>query len=291
MKKTVQFVFLTFILLTVGFAQRQLPVVVSTQWLSERMNDTSVVILHVGYSRAEYKLEHIPNSRFLWVNSLSPSIPDLSTEMPSMEEAAAALGTLGVTNASSIILVYSGQTVTITARMMLALSFFGFGKQTALLDGGIEQWKREGRPVTAMIPAVRKSSPRLTADSSVITDAEWIRRNLHSPNVSIVDSRTEQFYRGSGGGILRQGHIKNASNVPFVSLLDSLNRFKSVSELREIFTAANIPNGNTVVTYCHVGQQASLVYCAAKLLGYDAKVYDGSFEDWNVRDESYPVEK
>jgi thiosulfate/3-mercaptopyruvate sulfurtransferase len=29
--------------------------------------------------------------------------------------------------------------------------------------------------------------------------------------------------------------------------------------------------------------QASLLYLAARRLGYDAKIYDGSFEEWSKR--------
>jgi thiosulfate/3-mercaptopyruvate sulfurtransferase len=42
------------------------------------------------------------------------------------------------------------------------------------------------------------------------------------------------------------------------------------------------------VSYCHIGQQASLVWLAARMLGYEARLYDGSFEDWSGR-EDLPV--
>jgi thiosulfate/3-mercaptopyruvate sulfurtransferase len=45
-----------------------------------------------------------------------------------------------------------------------------------------------------------------------------------------------------------------------------------------------------VATYCHIGQQASLLYFVARYLGYDAHLYDGSFEDWSHRSE-LPVVK
>ena len=89
----------------------------------------------------------------------------------------------------------------------------------------------------------------------------------------------------------RGGHIPSARNIPFSSLVeDSNNKFKSVAALRELFNAAGVKQGDSVATYCHIGQQASLLYFAARYLGYDAHLYDGSFEDWSHRPE-LPVVK
>ncbi|MDP1675592.1 MAG: rhodanese-like domain-containing protein [Bacteroidota bacterium] len=272
-------------------AERTIPFFVSTQWLSDHLNDKDLVVLQVGFSRNEYKYAHLPTARFVWFNSLAVSNPDLNTEMPSAEEGKKLLEELGITQNSKIILVFAGQNVTTTTRIMLALSYFGFADQTSLLDGGLELWKSEGRLISKESPVIKKTTLSLTIDPSVITDADWVKDHLSSPTITIVDARGKNFYDGSGGGVARQGHIKGAKSLPYSSILDSTNKIKSVIELQKLFDETGIPKGSTVVTYCHVGQQATLVYYAAKYLGYDAKVYDGCFEDWNVRDDSYAVEK
>ena len=38
-----------------------------------------------------------------------------------------------------------------------------------------------------------------------------------------------------------------------------------------------------MIDYCHIGQQASLVYFIARYLGYNAKLYDGSYQEWDKR--------
>ncbi len=68
------------------------------------------------------------------------------------------------------------------------------------------------------------------------------------------------------------------------------NKFKSAAALRQLFDAADVKQSDHVATYCHIGQQASLLYFAARYLGYDAHLYDGSFEDWSRRSE-LPVNK
>lgn len=274
-----------------AMAERTIPWFVSTEWLSTHMNDNNLVILQVGFGRGEFKLGHIPGARFLWFNSLAPSNPDLSTEMPDLKEGTNVLQELGITKTSTIVLVFNGSNVTITTRMFLALAYFGFGEQTSVLDGGFEMWKKEGRPVEKGLSPVKKTKLKLTTNTSVITDADWVKRNLDNPAVAIVDARTRNFYDGNGGGIFRQGHIKGAKHLVFNSVLDSTNRLKPAAELQRLFDSAGVKKGNTVVSYCHVGQQATLVYVVARSLGYDAKVYDGCFEDWNIRDDSYPVEK
>lgn len=280
-----------FLLSMTSFAERTIPVFVTTQWVADHLHDSDMVLLQVGFTKNEYRHGHIPGARFLWFHSLAPSNPELNTEMPAVREATDVLEQLGVSPHSTIILVFSGQNVSTTTRMLFALSYFGFGEQTALLDGGLERWKTEGRPVSKEDPRIERTSLSLTVVPDLITDAEWVKRNLANPGVTIVDARTRNFFDGHGGGFARQGHIKGARHLAFSSLLDSTNRIKSPAELKKLFDDAGIAKHSTVVAYCHVGQQATVVYCAAKLLGYDAKVYDGSFEEWNGKDESYPVER
>jgi len=79
----------------------------------------------------------------------------------------------------------------------------------------------------------------------------------------------------------RPGHIAGAVSVPF----DTLNEDRSMTlkdeaTLRKLFESAGVRPGSEVVTYCHIGQQASQVYLAARLLGYRVHLYDGSYEEW-----------
>lgn len=54
---------------------------------------------------------------------------------------------------------------------------------------------------------------------------------------------------------------------------------------------AEKPVVSTVVTYCRTGVQASWDYYVSRFLGYETKMYDGSFIDWSRRGTDYPVER
>jgi thiosulfate/3-mercaptopyruvate sulfurtransferase len=119
-----------------------------------------------------------------------------------------------------------------------------------------------------------------------MVDASWVSANLKKPKIAIVDARTPEFYTGASAGRMpRAGHIPGAVNIPFSSLADSANKMKDSPTLRQILTDAGIKQGDQIVSYCHIGQQATVVYFVAKYLGYDARLYDLSFEDWSKRSE------
>jgi len=282
---------LCFVLTAIG-AQAQTPAatpsrepwLVTTAWLQEHLGDPDLVVLQIAATRREYRLGHVPGARFLWAQSYAPSTPDGSYDLPTFEQAAALAAELGLRTDSRIVIVYSGLQVQQTARALLTLEQYGLGRRASILNGGFDVWKAEGRPVSTETPQFAAGTARPTTGGRFVTDAAYVQGRLNQPATTIVDAREARFYRGEGGGQPRPGHIPGAVNVPFVSLLDG-SRIKDEAALREVFTAAGVKPGTEVVSYCHIGQQASLVWLAARILGHDARLYDGSFEDWSGRDD------
>ena len=76
---------------------------VSTQWLSEHLNDPSVVVVHLSNARRDYTSGHIPGARFLWVNDIAPSTPDLNTELPKLATLDSLLESLGVSDNTRVV--------------------------------------------------------------------------------------------------------------------------------------------------------------------------------------------
>jgi thiosulfate/3-mercaptopyruvate sulfurtransferase len=260
------------------------PWLVTSAWLHEHLADPDLVVLQIAATRREYRLGHVPGARFLWAQSYAPSTPDGSYDLMTLEQAAALAAELGLRPDSRIVIVYSGLQVQQTARALLTLEQYGLGRRSSILNGGFDVWKAEGRPVSTETPQFAAGTARPTGGGRLIADAAYVQARLNQPAAAIVDAREARFYKGEGGGQPRPGHIPGAVNVPYVSLLDG-SRVKDEAALREIFTAAGVKPGTEVVSYCHIGQQASLVWLAARILGHEARLYDGSFEDWSGRDD------
>ena len=265
--------------------------IVSTQWLAQHLNEHSLVLLHVG-EKPEYTAGHIPGAQFIQLSDIStPRGQGLALELPDTAQLTATFAKLGVTDKSRIVVYFGKDWVTPTARVFMTLDYLGLGNRTSILDGGLPAWRAEGRPVTAEVraPAVGSFTPRV--NKQIIVDASWVGANLNKPGVMILDARVPKFYTGEEAGRMpRGGHIPGAKNIPFDSLVEENNKFKSVDTLRQLFNSAGVKKRDSVTTYCHIGQQASLLYFIARYLGYDAHLYDGSFEDWSHRPE-LPVEK
>ena len=265
--------------------------IVSTGWLAQHLKDDSLILLQVG-ERKEYDAEHIPGAQFIQLTDISTRAQGLILELPPVDQLNAAFDKLGVTDNSRIVVYFSKDWVTPTARVFMTLDYLGLGDRTSILDGGLPAWRAEGKPITAELRQPKLGHFTPAPNSKLVVDADWVKANLNKPGVAILDARAAKFYTGEEAGQMpRAGHIPSAKNIPFSSLVeDSTNKFKSVEALRALFTGAGVKPSDRVATYCHIGQQASLLYFVARYLGYEAHLYDGSFQDWSNRKE-LPVEK
>ena len=83
--------------------------------------------------------------------------------------------------------------------------------------------------------------------------------------------------------------MPGAKNLPFNTLIDDRGTFKARATLEQMLDAAGATPDKRVISYCHVGQQATVVYFAARLLGRDVRLYDGSWDEWSRLTEM-PIE-
>jgi len=275
-----------------GFAADRTPMIVSTAWLAEHLTDPNLIIIHVGPTQ-DYKEGHIPGAQLLELSELStPHEEGFMMQLPTVAQLKATFEKVGVSSDSRIVLYFSRNWVTAPSRVFWTLDYLGLADRASYLDGGLNAWRSESRPVTEDMHPTKPGRITPAIRENVLAQADWVKANLHTSGVAILDARTPRFYEGKelGSHAGRLGHIAGAGNIPFISLMDEKTlKFKDSSMFQELFRAAGVKPGDTVVTYCHIGMQASLLYFVARYLGFDARMYDGSFEEWSNR-KDLPVE-
>ena len=260
---------------------------VSTKWLADHSKDANLVVLAVG-NQADYDAGHIPGSQFIEMRSIGVKGPTgLTLELPPMEQLVEAFGKLGVSNDSRVVVYYLTDWLTPSSRIILTLDAMGLGPNAALLDGGFATWKSEGRAVSTEVPVVKPGKLAPCPQNDVIADLAFVKANLHQPGVRILDARDPKVYNGENARSgMPAGHIQGAGNVYYDTLLDEkTGKVKPVSELQAKFSAAGVKPGDKVVTYCFIGQQASALYLVSRYLGYDTRLYDGSWDEWSKHPE------
>ena len=257
--------------------------------LRDRLTRGTVVLLHVGEA-ADYNAGHIPGARFLPYDAISQRRNGLMLEMPPVAVLDSALESLGVSDDSRIVLYWSKDWYSPTTRVFLTLDYLGLGEKTSILDGGFAAWKSAGGPVTTAMPASTRGRLTIHPRSDVIVDATAVRSAIGDTRTAIIDARDPRFYTGQATGMhAREGHVPGAKNLPFNTLIDEGGTFKSRETLEKLLDTAGATPDRRVISYCHIGQQATVVYFAARLLGRDARLYDGSWDEWSRMSE-LPIE-
>ncbi len=261
----------------------------TTGALEDRLARGNVVLLHIGEA-ADYEAGHIPGARFLPYDAISQRRNGLVLELPAAAALDSLFESLGVSDESRIVLYWSKDWYSPTTRVFLTLDYLGLGEKTSILDGGSAAWKAAGGPVTTAVPSPTRGKLTIHPRPDVIVDAPAVRSAIGDARVAIIDARDPRFYAGEATGMhVRQGHLPGAKNLPFNTLIDDRGTFKARAALEQMLDAAGATPDKRVISYCHIGQQATVVYFAARLLGRDVRLYDGSWDEWSRLTEM-PIE-
>jgi thiosulfate/3-mercaptopyruvate sulfurtransferase len=272
-------------------AAKVMPPVVATDWLADHIEDANLVILHIG-RQGSFEEKHIPGAcsaslrKIIRVNDAG-----IRDEMLAEKDLAGICSELGISDSSRIVIYFAEEGAAwAVARYLLTLEYAGMKGRVAYLDGGLPKWVAEERPISTTTPHIDTTQLAVKPAPDVIVDLEWLRARLGRPGIALLDGRPREGYAGEDEHWERPGHIPGAKNIPFSTLLAEKPPYllKSREDLTDIFLRAGAHPGDTVVVYCGTGLWASLPYLAARHLGYEVRLYDGSYQEWSGR-ETLPV--
>lgn len=284
---------------------------VGTDWLGAHPGDPDLVVVDMrwredGSGRGRYEGGHIPGAVYLdWSTDLVDPDHPVAFMLAPPERFAAAMERCGIGD-GSIVVAYADQSGSGPFRLWWACRTYGHD-QVRVLDGGLDKWVAEGRPLSADTVRTRPAAWTPQPREGLAARAEEVAAAEARPDTVVVDSRPPEQHRGKAvwfetgavaadddgiartpRGELRAGRVPWSVNVPAHSLYREDLTLKSAEELRELFAKAGIRPGDSAITYCGVGISASAVLFALTLAGVEARLYDESWEEWG-RDASRPV--
>jgi thiosulfate/3-mercaptopyruvate sulfurtransferase len=275
-----------------GYAK---PVLVTTDWLVEHLNDENLVVAEVDENPDLYEEGHVPGAiKLHWRDDLQDPVERDLVEKDAFEQL---LGERGISNDTTLVL-YGDKNNWFAAFAYWYLKIYGH-QDVRILDGGRQKWLDEGRELSTEVP--ERAPATYTArerDETIRAYRDAVLGSIGKD--ALVDVRSPQEYSGEliaapgyeQEGAQRAGHIPSAQSIPWAQAVKDDGTFKSAVELRDLYGAKGITADRQVTAYCRIGERSAHTWFVLReLLGYeDVRNYDGSWTEWgNLVD--VPIEK
>jgi thiosulfate/3-mercaptopyruvate sulfurtransferase len=274
-------------------------VLTDVDWVKQNLGKPGIAIIEVDYDpKLAYEQGHIPGALLIdWRKDMNkPDVRDI-IDAGEFEKL---MSRLGISNDTHVIL-YGDYNNWFATFAFWVFEMYGHQK-VQLLNGGRKKWIDSGGELTKEVPAVKPATykvPKVNYENRVFLE-DLLKMKIADPNLVLVDVRSPAEYTGEitappeypNEHAQRGGHIPGAVNIPWGQAIREDGTFKSAEELRQLYSSKGVVPDKRVVTYCRIGERASVTWFVLKhLLGYkDVKVYDGSWTEWGnlVR---FPIEK
>ncbi len=249
---------------------------VDAEWLQANIDRPNVVVLYFG-AKAKYDAGHIPGAQLIPLTEVQHSTVlngvTIGNEFNDLATLRTYMESKGVSTRDRVIA--TGDRIVEAARGFLMLEYLGY-PQAAVLDGGLPAWQAVGGLTATAYPdplPAGKLAPPARTDEVVSTD--WMLAHYADSELTVIDALPAASYAAQ--------HIKGARNLPYTALMASNDKLVDVATMRSLFAAAGVDRQNQrVVVYCMSGLTSALDYFAARYLGFDASLYDSSWQGWSA---------
>jgi thiosulfate/3-mercaptopyruvate sulfurtransferase len=269
--------------------------VVSADWLQGELGKPDLRVLDASFylpaqnrdADAEYASGHIPGAIRFDQDKIADHSTGLPHTIPSPDYFADEAGKLGISETDRIV-VYDGIGMFASPRVWWLFRVMG-AKNVFVLDGGLDGWKAEGRPLETDVPNYKPTTFTTNYDAGRVVSLETMRDIVSSGALQIADARSAGRFAATEPeprAGMRSGHMPGARSLPS-GVFANQGRFKSLPELKQTIESAGIDLSKPVVTSCGSGITAAIITLALESIGHtDNKLYDGSWSEWGSRDDT-----
>jgi thiosulfate/3-mercaptopyruvate sulfurtransferase len=264
---------------------------VSTKWLADHLHDKKVKVLDASFKlpgvtplpKEDYERAHIPHAVFFDVDAVADHSSPLPHMFPNAEQFGRDIGTLGISNADTVVVYDSGGWVAAPRAWWMFLAF-GHDK-VRVLDGGLKKWIAEGHPVQGGNVMIKPATFKAKFDARRVRSIEQMTANLASRAEQVLDARAKERFEGSAAEPrpgLRSGHIPGSLNLPYGQLIDTATgTMRPLEDLRAAFSSLGVDLKKPITTSCGSGVSAAVLTLALYRLGVEnPALYDGSWSEW-----------
>lgn len=241
--------------------------------------------------RADYEAGHIPGAVFLDLQGeFSDDGAPTRFMRLSPQATADAFARHGV-SADSRVILYSRGNPNWATRFWWMLRWIGFDN-AAVLDGGMEKWEMDGRPVTTDQAGYPEGELTARPRPGLFVGKEEMRAAIGDGAVCTLNALAPDLHSGENPRYGRPGRIPGSTNVPAGALFDPETReFVGPQQAERVFKAAGATPDKRILNYCGGGIAATLDAFLQYQLGFgDIAVYDASMSEW-AKDDSLPIER
>ncbi len=242
---------------------------------------------------ANYDKGHIPGAAYLDLSAdLSDTSSSLRYTLPPLEALARTFAAKGIGHGTHVVL-YSHATPTWATRVWWMLRAVGFD-DVSILDGGLDKWKAESRPLETKATVHPPATLSLRARPEVFVDKTDMKSAIGKIEVLSLNALSHDQHKGVGGVAYgRAGRIAGSACVPAASLFGPDKTLKPIAELRAAFEAVGAAQDKDkrILCYCGGGIAATVdAFVLTAMLGHrNVAVYDNSMQEW-ANDPKLPME-